>query len=182
MIEAILLAISCRLGGSKLKWSGLYLYSLIYSFHVFSIHGFILGLLSQVWVYAWKITGHADGFRDYERDNFLSPLVVFITSPFGIDRNSKTYDSVFWVIKGCLIVLLPSILLGNIFILLTGTFGYAIAYYISYEYLGMTKDSNAMYVYNQAPRLKLPKCLWFEPLFWAETLSGFFVGLGFLFL
>jgi len=181
-MEAIVLAIASRLSGSKLKLIGLVIYVYIYNLALIDHNVNVMAIvLATIWVHMWKITGHADGFRDYERDNFLSFFIVKFTDLFNIDRMSKTYDSIFWTTKGYLIALLPSILLGNGYILLFSMFGYPLAYYLGYEYLGMQKQEH-YYIFDRAPKLRLPKFMWFVPTVWGELLAGFFAGLGFLFL
>ena len=144
----LLLGLISRLCGSKWKYVGLVLYPVPYILYIPSIP---LALLTFAWVFIWKLTGHADAFQDYERDNFLSEYVKL----FGFERTSKLYDAAFWCTKGALIALLPAVLTGNYYLLLASAIGYPLAYRIGFSYTS-------------------------RPTVYGEFLAGLFAGLGFL--
>lgn len=125
----VYMALVGRVCGTRFKYSGLFLYPVPY---VLLVNNIYLAILTFAWVFAWKNTGHADGFKDYQRDNFLSPLVGL----FRLNRDSVAYDALFFSIKGGLIALLPSLLTGNIYIFVASLAGYPLAYYLSFKYSG----------------------------------------------
>ena len=125
-LAPLYLGIVSRICGSRIKYLGLFLYPVPY---VLLMDGIYAALAVFAWVFVWKLTGHADGFMDYERDNFLSPVVKL----FGFDREGKAYDAAFWATKGSLITLLPSILIGNYWILIASAIGYPLAYWIGFN-------------------------------------------------
>ncbi len=138
----------------------------------------------------FKNTGHADGFQDYERDQPLTPIAVFIALFFKVERESKAYDFIFWTIKGALMMLLPAILLGSFWVFLFSALGYSIAYYLGFNWLGMRgrcieeslEAGTRRKIFKIDTRLPLPNMLYFPPTVWGEFLGGFFTGLGFLFI
>lgn len=80
--------------------------------------------------------GHADGFKDYVRDNApTSNIAVFIADRLGILRNSTEYDFLFFWVKGLLIAL-PTLLalewvhhsFNNLAFLLFATFAWPVSY------------------------------------------------------
>ena len=154
----IYIAITSRMCGSRLKWFGLFLFIIPYCL---AMPDLIYTIPVAIWCFAWKITGHADAFKDYVRNNTLSKVVIPLTEAFGIERDSQTYDAVFWAVKGGLIALLPAIILGNIWFLILSIVGYPYAYYLGYNVL--------------------PK-RYIEDTAWGEFLAGFISGLGFLFI
>jgi hypothetical protein len=140
--------------GTVAKWGGLPLYTMPYMLLMDNIYKLISTL---AWIILFRVTGHADGFKEYVRDNSLSKIVVPISNLFNIKRNSQTYDALFWFIKGGLIALLPSILIGNYWLM-----GSAIAYPLGY-YIGQNKMPNKL-----------------DKLMCSELITGFFVGLTFV--
>jgi len=129
------LALVGRVAGTQLKYAGLALYTVPYILAVGGVtHNLLLILLTCAWVFVWKLTGHADGFKDYQRDNFLSPVVKLLP----IDRNSTLYDACFFAFKGSLIAALPSVITGNYMLLASSAVGYALAYHLSFKYSNST--------------------------------------------
>ena len=176
-LTPLYLGIVSRICGGNWKYLGLLLYPIPYLF-IFEPNGYLYFLLFS-WIFIWKLTGHADGFQGYERDNFLSKFV----SKLRLDRESKMYDFMFWYTKGYLIAFLPAALSGNFWLLMFSAFGYPIAYYLGFNYLGLrTYDPEIFNDFLEPPRLPLPRSLYFAPTVWGETLAGVFAGLGFLFI
>lgn len=67
-------------------------------------------MVSLVWSYLWMQTGHADALDwDYDdgkqRDNTLTPVVMFFANLLGVPRNSEGYAWLFMAVKGFLITL-----------------------------------------------------------------------------
>jgi hypothetical protein len=137
------MGLASRLHGSSIKTPKILdgiLYALPYALFVLIsfplASGYIYATLSLIWVVIWKNKGHADGFQNYVRDSsILSDIAIALTKPFKVDRNSKTYDFVFWSVKGFFICALPALLLQNFMMLLFGTFAYAIAYWFGYRFM-----------------------------------------------
>ena len=174
LIPIYLAAIS-RMCGSSYKWLGVALYPLPYVLLIGNnidltnkISAFCYLSGTFLWVAIWKITGHADGFRNYVRDNTLSPVAVKVSSFFGIKRDSAKYDAIFWAIKGGIIAAIPTAIIAVFsasYIPAIGIFcasfcGYPLAYWIGFNVL------------NKNPK--------FPNTAWGETLAGFFAGLGFM--
>lgn len=177
---AIMLGSASRISGSPYKYFGIIIYCSIYAIQVENI---LLGLLIFGCVFLGKITGHADGFQNYVRDNFLSKYISYVTNLLRINRNSKLYDSIFWAVKGGLIALAPAIILSNPYLFITSLLGYPLAYHLGFNYLGYQKlkgEPSKEGNFNVPPYLPLPKKLHYAPTEWGETLAGFFAGLGFL--
>jgi len=180
ILYPLYLGFASRIAGSKYKYVGLLMYILPYGLIQDNIY---FGLLSIIWVFAWKITGHADGFQDYQRKNFLSPFVSKFTNKLNIDRASHLYDSIFWLTKGTLIALLPAVLSLNPYILIASAIAYPLSYHLGFNYLGIMKVKGEPYTVgnlNIPPRLKLPSKLWLAPTVWGELLGGVISGLGFM--
>lgn len=156
-LTPIYLSIISRICGSECKWLGLFLYPIPY---ILLTNNYIEQIFIFIWVFMFKLTGHADGFKDYVRNNFLSRFVVPIANKLNINRNSQKYDFLFWFIKGGLIVLLPAILTKAISLFLYSAIGYPLAYFIGYNIL-----NNKFFKY---------------PNTWGEILGGFIAGLGFI--
>lgn len=109
---------------------------------------------------AAKNTGHADGFKDYVRDNPLSKIVSLLP----LDRNSQAYDAVFFGLKGLLIASFTAFIAAyhGAYVLaaslaLSSAIGYPMAYWLGYAL---------------APRKRQTMT--------GELLGGFIAGLGFL--
>jgi len=115
---------------------------------------------------AAKNTGHADGFKDYVRDNAISKYVVFLSGLFGIKRDSQAYDALFFGVKGFLIAAFTAIIAAYFAeykqaaaLLLSGAIGYPLAYWIGFNFMPKKKQTMT-----------------------GELLSGFFAGFGFYFV
>lgn len=176
----ILLGLVSRIAGSQYKYIGIAAYATIYGLLGANLfQNFIIAL----WVSVWKITGHADGFRGYERDNFLSKFVLIIARRLGIFRSSILYDVLFWFVKGSLIALLPAVLTGNVWLFIASAIGYPLAYHLGFSYLGMRKLKSAPYNienFDIPPKLTFLAKYKIMPMTYGEFLAGFFSGLGFL--
>lgn len=197
-IIPLYLAVASRMAGdAKLKWYGVFLYSVPYTvligynlyvlgnnignnIYVLStplgsisvdlsmLSVFCAASVTFAWVFLWKITGHADGFFNYVRDNTLSPVVGLIAKIVGVKRNTKQYDAIFWAIKGGIIVAIPAVIyayvtgsyIPAIGIFCASFFGYPLAYWLGFHVLNKRRG-----LVNTA---------------WGELLAGFFSGLGFL--
>lgn len=175
-LAPLYMAFVSRLAGSPYKYFGLVLYPVPYVLVILSnidltnkITAFCYLFGAYAWVFGWKITGHSDGFRNYVRDNFLSKYVVFLSSFFGVKRDSQVYDFWFWSIKGGLIALVPTAIFAvnsgdykpALAIFCASFCGYPCAYWLGFNHL------NGKLMVNTA---------------WGELLAGFFAGLGFLLL
>lgn len=173
------LAIASRLCGTGDKYFGLILYALPYTLLVqLSTQSVILSLITLGWVIVWKLTGHADAFIDYQRDNFLSPFIQNL-----VPRSNVLYDYIFWAVKGAVIASLPSALTMTPILLITSVIGYPLAYYLAFNWLGIRKLTDKSFesiYFIIPPRLYLPEILRFYPIPIGETLAGFIAGLGFL--
>lgn len=144
-----------RMCGDRAKWGGIPLYAMPYMM-LFADRP-IIALLVFIWVFMWRISGHADAFENVELENTLSKIVVPISKLFNIDRKSKVYDALFWFIKGLILTSLPAILSGN-YLLFISAITYPLGYWIGYRLPNK-------YVGN---------------IEWGEFLSGFGVGLSFI--
>jgi len=153
----IYLGIISRISGSHYKYFGLILYPIPYiALLSMNLYMFII----YIWIFMMKKLGHADGFENYERDNFLSGILSPITNKLGIDRTGKLYDALFWALKGGLIAF-PFIFLGYYQLSVASALAYPLSYYLGYNYL------NKYY---------------FKATVWGEFLGGVFAGIGFLFI
>lgn len=174
LIPLYLAAVS-RLAGSPYKWAGVALYPLPYVLVISShidlsnkIAAFCYLFGAYAWVFALKLTGHADGFRGYVRDNTLSRLAVPLADVFKIDRNSQAYDAIFWSIKGGLIAAIPAAIIAvftasyalPLAIFCASFCGYPLAYWLGFNVLN--------------GKLRQPNTAW------GEMLAGLFAGLGFI--
>ena len=159
MIEPLYLALSSRLAGSRFKWLGIALYPIpyIYGYNYSQNTINLITIITVIWIAVFKAAGHADGFKDYVRDNALSRLAAPIGSRLGIDRNSQAYDALFWAIKGGLIPLITL----NPALIATSAIGYPTAYWLGFNHL-----HRRFGLVNTA---------------WGELLAGLFAGMGFLF-
>lgn len=169
ILAPIYLAIIGRVCGMPVwKWVGLPLYAAPYAAIVWLLSAPLYAPIAFAWVFVWKLTGHADGFRNYVRDNTLSKVSAPLSKLFGIERNSAAYDALFWAIKGAVIASIPSVALAyhtGAYALPAALFcasfcGYPLAYYLGFYAL-----NRRFGLVNTA---------------WGELLSGFFSGLGFL--
>ncbi len=114
------------------------IYSLVLLSDNFSIWAFI-ACTSSVY-FGWQ-TGHADGYqmgrgKNVIRDNFLSPVAIFIVRPFQnpVDRGSIFYDAVFMTLKGLMIISTAFILTMNPIILLSAL-SFPLGYHIGQNFL-----------------------------------------------
>lgn len=129
---------------------------------------YLICALVYFWVFGWKLTGNADGFRNYVRDNTLSPLAIKIVNALGIARDSEQYDAVFWAIKGGIIAAMPAAIIAVFtasYIPAIGIFCASFCGYPASYWLGFNVLNRRLGMVNTA---------------WGELLSGLFAGLGFV--
>lgn len=105
-----------------------------YAYAVFSQTGnWYYALITLALTYLGYTTGNADGFVDFVRNNPpISNIAIFIADRFGIDRNTRTYDSIFWSVKGLVIALPAAIFLpfntGYVLYLVLSVVSWPLAY------------------------------------------------------
>jgi hypothetical protein len=135
---------------------------------------------------AAKNTGHADGFKNYVRDNPIS----YIAKLFPVDRNSQAYDAIFFAIKGAAIAAFTTAVIAYTskdYTLAASIFcasfcGYPLAYWIGYRFLHHKVESPAMIRSFLCSKKEIENRKYrIGATTWGELLSGFFAGLGFLF-
>lgn len=176
MIPIYLAAASRMAGDARLKWLGVVLYPWPYVCVVYGaitansvVYSILASTVCYFWVLLWKISGHADGYRGYVRDNTLSRGAIPLSEFLSIHRNTAAYDAIFWMIKGGIMALCPAVIIavfaadyplaGALFV--TSAVGYAAAYWLGFNVL-----NKRLGMVNTA---------------WGELLAGFFSGMGFLF-
>lgn len=182
-LTPLFLSLASRMAGdAKLKWLGVALYPVPYTVligynllpignnidHSLFYPAICVTSVTYAWVFLWKLSGHADGFKGYVRDNTLSPVASFIAKKLDIDRNTQRYDALFLAIKGGVIAFVPAVILACVtgsYIPAIGIFcasvlGYPLSYWLGFNVL-----NKRLGMVNTA---------------WGELLSGFFAGLGFL--
>ena len=85
----IYLGLVSRVCGTNFKYTGLFLYPLPYVLALEADSNILTIMAIFSWVFIWKLTGHADGFKDYQRDNFLTPVAkLFKASTISKDDQS----------------------------------------------------------------------------------------------
>lgn len=152
------LAATSRLHGSAFptpKWLEAGLYAIPYGLAV----GWWYGVPAALCVALVKNTSHHDGFEGLGRIARLTPIAMFIAKPFGIERDSKAYDAIFWAVKGGLMALVPAVLCASPAMFLASAIGYPLAYWLHYNVLSRITT-----------RVQ-----------WCEWLGGAFAGVGFIF-
>ena len=116
----------------------------------------LLALCTLAWCILWKNTAHEDAFEGAGRAGApLSYIAEPVAKIFNADRSTKTYDFIYWMIKGFLIALVPALLLHNLWLLFFSTIAYAVSYAIGYK-------------------------IGYADTVIGESLGGFIAGLGFL--
>lgn len=136
------MGLTSRLHGSSIKTPKVLdgaLYALPYALLVLLTNnlstGYLYALFTLIWVVIWKNKGHADGFRKYQRDiSIFTPISIWISSFVKADRNSYTYDFIFWCVKGFFISIIPAILIGSVWVGVLGTLAYGVSYWVGYTF------------------------------------------------